>query len=148
MSLTVTTTAFAPGGEIAKKHTCDGADASPALSWTGAPAAAKEIAVICDDPDAPGGTFVHWVAWGIPAARTGLAEGARDAEMKLGVNGFGTRGYRGPCPPRGKPHRYVFKVFALDAPPKLSPGASADDLTTAMKGHVLAQGELVGKYGR
>lgn len=148
MSLTVTTSAFSPGGDIPKKHTCDGKDISPALSWSGAPADMKELAILCDDPDAPGGTFTHWVAWGVPGSKTGLAEGARDPEIKLGSNDFGTHGYRGPCPPRGKPHRYFFKVFALDASPRVSPGASATELEAAMASHILAKGELIGKYGR
>lgn len=148
MNLTIESSAFRPGATIPKKHTCDGADASPPLSWSGAPAATRELAILCEDPDAPGGTFLHWVAWGIPPGAGRLAEGVQDPGMKTGVNGFGSRGYRGPCPPPGKPHRYFFRVFALDAPLGLAAGASAGELRKAMKGHVLAEGELIGTYGR
>ncbi len=148
MSLTVTSSAFSRGGAIPKKHTCDGADVSPALAWSGTPEATKELALLCEDPDAPGGTFIHWVAWDIPAGGGRLAEGASGPPLKGGTNGFGSRGYRGPCPPRGKPHRYFFHLFALDAPLRLAPGASADELRRAMKGHILGEAELLGTYGR
>ena len=155
MNLTVKTSAFSPGGEIPKKFSCEGADLSPALSWSGSPAGTKEFALICDDPDAPSGTFTHWVIWGIPADRQELPEGVpRDRSVaslggaRQGRNDFGAVGYRGPCPPPGTPHRYFFRIYALDASPGLSPGASAAELQAAMKGHIAAQGELMGKFAR
>jgi Raf kinase inhibitor-like YbhB/YbcL family protein len=155
MTMQVRSTAFAPGAEIPRKHTCDGEDVSPALAWSGAPAGVVEFAVVCDDPDAPGGTFVHWVIWGIPGDRSELPEGVPPAERvaalgnaRQGRNGFGARGYRGPCPPRGNPHRYVFQVYALSAAVEVPSGAGKAELEAAMKGHVLARGELVGTYGR
>lgn len=155
MKLTITSPAFSAGATIPRTHTCDGNDASPPISWSGAPETTKEFALICDDPDAPSGTFVHWVIWGIPNSNSRLPEGVvRGNEVASlggahqGKNGFGVAGYRGPCPPPGKPHRYFFKVFALDGPMKLAPGASSAQVQAAMKGHILAQGELVGTYGR
>jgi Raf kinase inhibitor-like YbhB/YbcL family protein len=148
MALQVKTTSFPAGGAIPTQYTCDGGDVSPGLSWSGAPAGTRELALICDDPDAPGGTFTHWVMWGISASRREIAEGGAPPEARQGRNGFGVSVYRGPCPPRGKPHRYYFRVFALDAPMSLSSGASQQDLETAMNGHVLAQGEVMGTYGR
>jgi len=155
MTIKVTSPAFSPGGAIPRKHTCDGEDVSPALSWSGAPTGVEEFALICDDPDAPGGTFVHWVLWGIPGSRTSLPEGLSPAERlaelgsaRQGRNGFGKTGYRGPCPPPGKPHRYFFRLYALSAAIDAAPGAARRQIDEAMKGHVLAQGEIVGTYGR
>ena len=153
MSLAVTTTAFSPGGAIPKSYTCDGADESPDLSWSGAPAGVKSFALIADDPDAPVGTWTHWLIWNIPAQSTGLPKGVPKVETlddgtRQGRNNFRRIGYGGPCPPPGKPHRYYFKVYALDAKLELKPGATKEELERAMKGHMLAQGELMGKYGR
>jgi len=153
MSLAVTTTAFSPGGAIPKSYTCDGADASPDLSWSGAPAGVQSFALIADDPDAPVGTWTHWLIWNIPAQSTGLPKGVpKDETLRDGTsqgrNDFRRVGYGGPCPPPGKPHRYFFKVYALDAKLDLRGGANRNELERAMKGHVLAQGELMGKYGR
>jgi len=154
-SLDVRTSAFAPGSPIPRKHTCDGDDVSPALSWSGAPAGTKEFALLCEDPDAPGGTFVHWVVWGIPGGTTDLHEGiaAGDAVPGLGhahqgTNGFRIRGYRGPCPPPGKPHHYHFHVYALSDRIDLPAGSTVERLRAAMSGHVVAEGEVVGTYGR
>ncbi len=148
MAFTLTSPAFIEGGAIPRDYTCDGADRSPPLRWTGAPSAASYV-LIMDDPDAPGGTFTHWVLYDIPGDRTELAEG----EQKVGLaggNDFGGRGYGGPCPPRGRgAHRYFFRLSALDIPSlKLSPGASRRDVEAAMRGHVLATATLMGRYER
>jgi Raf kinase inhibitor-like YbhB/YbcL family protein len=148
MALQVKTNSFLAGAAIPKQYTCDGSDVSPGLSWSGAPAGTRELALICDDPDAPGGTFTHWLMWAIPASQRAIAEGRTPPEARQGQNGFGVSGYRGPCPPRGKPHRYYFRVFALDTSVSLSAGASRADLEAAMSGHVLARGEVMGTYGR
>jgi hypothetical protein len=153
MSLMVTTTAFSPGGAIPKSYTCDGTDASPDLSWSGAPAGVQSFAMIADDPDAPVGTWTHWLIWNIPAQSAGLLKGVPKDETLIdgtrqGRNDFRRIGYGGPCPPPGKPHRYFFKVYALDTKLDLKAGANRDELERATKGHVLTQGELMGKYGR
>jgi Raf kinase inhibitor-like YbhB/YbcL family protein len=146
MTITVSSSAFAEGGTIPRRYTCDGDDVSPPLAVSGLPSGVRELALLVEDPDAPSGTFVHWVAWGIDPAKPALAEGAAPAGS--GRNGFGRRGYGGPCPPRGSNHRYVFTVFALSRPTTLPAGASADDLRTAIKGAVLAEGKLTGRYAR
>ncbi len=153
MSLAITTTAFSQGGAIPKIHTCDGADSSPELSWSGVPAGVRSFALIADDPDAPVGTWTHWIIWNIPPQATHLPGGvAKDATLsdgtRQGRNDFQRLGYGGPCPPPGKPHRYFFRPYALDATLDLRAGAGRDELERAMKGHVLAQGELMGRYGR
>jgi len=153
MSIRITSTAFAPGQPIPARHTCDGEDLSPALAWTDVPQGTKSFALVCDDPDAPSGTWVHWVAYGIPESATGLPEGVPKREtsgdgMRQGTNDFKRIGYGGPCPPPGKPHRYFFRLYALDGAPSLDPGATKPELLSAMAGHVLAQGELVGTYQR
>ncbi len=153
MSFALSSSAFSASATIPKKHTCDGADISPELKWTDAPAGTQSFALIADDPDAPVGTWTHWIAWNIAAKSTGLPEGVQKAEslpdgMRQGKNDFKRIGYGGPCPPPGKPHRYFFKLFALDATLSLNGGASRRELETAMKGHVLGQAELMGKYGR
>ncbi|MBP7734646.1 MAG: YbhB/YbcL family Raf kinase inhibitor-like protein [Spirochaetes bacterium] len=147
-TLTVTSTAFKEGGMIPGKYTCDGRDLSPLIAWSGVPAGAKTIALICDDPDAPAGTWVHWVVFNIPAAVKELAEGASmPAGAKQGINDFRKLPYGGPCPPGGT-HRYFFKVYALDTVLALKEGAAKSELLRAMEGHVLAQGQLMGKYKR
>lgn len=153
MSFSLTTTAFSEGGEIPKKFTCDGADTSPSLSWNDAPSGTQSFAMIADDPDAPVGTWTHWVIWNIPADKTALQEGVPKVEqssdgVRQGKNDFKRVGYGGPCPPAGKPHRYFFKLFALDGKLDVKPGASRSDLERAMKGHVLSQAQIFGKYGR
>lgn len=153
MEITLTSTAFEAGAGIPERYTCDGADLSPPLKWIGVPEATKGLALICDDPDAPLKTWVHWVVYGIPPGATELAEGVPGKETlpdgsRQGRNDFGRKSYGGPCPPRGKPHRYFFKLYALDAELDLEPGARKKDLEKAMKGHVLARGELVGTYRR
>jgi Raf kinase inhibitor-like YbhB/YbcL family protein len=153
--LSVQSSSFRAGAAIPRKHTCDGDDVSPALSWSGAPEGTKELALLCEDPDAPGGTFVHWVLWGIPGGTTDLPEGvaAGDAvpglaQARQGTNGFRIRGYRGPCPPPGKPHHYHFRVYALGARLDLPAGSTIERVRESMNGHVLAEGELIGIYGR
>jgi Raf kinase inhibitor-like YbhB/YbcL family protein len=146
MTITVSSTAFADGADVPRRYTCDGENVSPPLSFAGVPPDTEELGLLVEDPDAPSGTFVHWVAWGIDPAKAALAEG--EAPSGTGTNGFGRRGYAGPCPPRGAPHRYVFTVFALSRRPDLAPGASADDLRRAAAGTVLAEGRLVARYAR
>lgn len=152
MALEIKSPAFSEGGAIPGKFTCDGKDVSPPLSWSGAPAGAKSFALICDDPDAPSGDWVHWVVFDLPPTSTGLPEGvpARDEVAgggRQGRNDFRKTGYGGPCPPGGT-HRYVFTLFALDRELGLGAGATKAQLTAAMKGHVLAEGRLIGKYSR
>lgn len=148
--LTVTSTAFNDGDKIPAKYTCDGADVSPQLAWTGTPTGTKSFVVICDDPDAPGGTFVHWVIFNIPATLAGLDEnipkqGTLANGSRQGRNDMGRIGYDGPCPPRGT-HRYFYKVYALDIKLGLAAGATKAQVVNAMKGHILAQGELIGRF--
>jgi Raf kinase inhibitor-like YbhB/YbcL family protein len=145
--------AFSDGSAIPKPFTCDGKDVSPALAWRGAPAGMKSFALICDDPDAPRGTWVHWVLFNIPADASDLAEGVPAAKTlpcgaRQGTNDFRKIGYGGPCPPPGKPHRYFFKLYALDAVLELKEGASKQQLLEAMKGRILAETQLMGIYKR
>jgi Raf kinase inhibitor-like YbhB/YbcL family protein len=145
--LTVTSAAFVANGSIPSKYTCEGENTSPPLVWTDAPASAKSIAIVVDDPDAPSGTFVHWVLYDLPPATKSLPEGQKTAPAgaRDGKNDFGTTGWSGPCPPSGR-HRYFHKVYALDTVlPDLGTPAKAD-VVAAMNGHVVAQGELVGTY--
>jgi Raf kinase inhibitor-like YbhB/YbcL family protein len=153
MSLQITSTAFANGATIPKKFTCDGPDTSPALSWKDAPPATKSFALIADDPDAPVGNWVHWVLYNLPASTTELSEGVPKQDKLSngalqGRNDFKRTGYGGPCPPPGKPHRYFFKLYALDTTLDLKPGATKAEVERAVKGHVLAETQLMGKYGR
>ena len=151
MNFRLSSSAFAEGGAIPAKYTCDGRDVSPPLSWSGVPAGAKSLALIVDDPDAPDPkapkmTWVHWVLYEIPPASSGIGEAAQPpAGTKDGVNDWGRTGYGGPCPPIGR-HRYVFKLYALDAAlaSLKKPGKAA--LESAMRGHVLAEAHLVGTY--
>jgi len=152
MEIKVKSEAFEEGGMIPKKYTCDGEDASPPLSWTGVPEGTKALALICDDPDAPVGTWVHWVIFNIPPDTTGLSENipperVLESGARQGRNDFGNIGYGGPCPPRGT-HRYYFKLYALDKKVDLEPGATKDELLKAMEGHILAEGRLMGRYKR
>ncbi|MGB8682357.1 MAG: YbhB/YbcL family Raf kinase inhibitor-like protein [Candidatus Binatus sp.] len=151
--LSLTSTAFARGSAIPTDYACTGDDRSPALSWSNAPDATKSFVLIVEDPDAPGGTFIHWVAYNIPAQITSLPTGVpQTTEIagggKNGVNGFDHIGYNGPCPPPGKMHHYHFRLFALDS--RLTPGdnARADAVESAMKGHVIATAELIGTFER
>jgi len=153
MSLQITSTAFAEGKPIPNKHTCDDRDFSPALKWRGAPTNTQSFALIVDDPDAPAGTWVHWVLYDLPVSTTELAENIEKSQYlpggaKQGLNDFRRLGYGGPCPPPGKPHRYFFKLYALDRVLDLKPGATKADVLKAMGGHVLAEGQLMGTYQR
>jgi len=153
MSFQISSTAFSNGETIPKKFTCDGPDVSPQLSWKEAPAAARSFALIMDDPDAPAGTWVHWVLYNLPANTSQLPEGLEKQEQLAtgalqGRNDFRKIGYGGPCPPPGTPHHYYFKLFALDTKLNLKAGATKADLERAMKGHILGEAELMGRYGR
>ena len=152
MAITITSSSFTEGGLIPKKHTCDAEDISPDLKWSGVPKEALSLALICDDPDAPVGTWVHWVLFNIPADVTTLQAGVSpDAVLKNGArhgkNDFRKLGYGGPCPPGGT-HRYFFKIYALDTLLSLESGSTKSQLLAAMKGHILAEGQLMGKYKR
>src|SRR6266446_4350234 len=142
----VTSSAFREGGNIPSKFTCDGSDTSPPLQITGIPAEAKSLVLIADDPDAPSGLFTHWLIWNIPPQTNSVAEGSAPKGVH-GTNDFGKSGYRGPCPPLGT-HRYSFKIFALDRELDLRTGAKRSQVDAAMKDHVIAQGELVGRYAK
>jgi Raf kinase inhibitor-like YbhB/YbcL family protein len=145
-SMKITSSAFQGGGNIPSKFTCDGSDTSPPLQITGVPSEAKSLVLIADDPDAPGGLFTHWLVWNIPAQTNSIGEGSAPKGVH-GTNDFGKSGYGAPCPPSGT-HRYSFKVFALDRELDLGAGAKRSQLDAAMKGHVVAQGELMGRYSR
>ena len=149
----ITTTAFAEGAMIPQRYTGDGADVSPPLAWSEPPAGVQTFALIADDPDAPRGTWTHWVLWGLPPQTADLAEAVPAVKTlpgggHQGTNDFGKIGYGGPAPPRGKPHRYFFKLFALDARLNLAEGATKAQLEAALKGHVLEQAQLMGTYQR
>lgn len=144
---------FPNNGKIPKKFTCDGADVSPELTWTTPPPGTQSFTLIVEDPDAPGGTWSHWVLFNLPAHITTLPEGIlKGAEVfgggRQGRNDFRKTGYGGPCPPPGKCHRYFFKLYALDTMLNLKPGAGKQDVAQAMQGHVLAKAELMGTYQR
>jgi len=143
----ITTTAFQQGGNIPSKFTCDGADANPPLRFEGAPAEAKSLALIADDPDAPGGLFTHWLVWNIDPKTTSVEENSAPSNGVQGKNDFGKSGYGGPCPPSGT-HRYVFKIFALDRQLDLAADSKRAQLDAQMRGHIIAQGELIGRYSR
>jgi len=153
MTIQLSSTAFDEGQTIPKQHTGDGRNSSPPLRWQDAPAGTASWALICEDPDAPRGTFTHWVLYNVPATARELSEGVppdttlADGALQ-GVNDFGKVGYGGPAPPRGKPHRYLFKLFALARPLDLPPGATKAQVLTAMKGQVLGEGLLMGTYAR
>jgi Raf kinase inhibitor-like YbhB/YbcL family protein len=153
VTMPITSPAFADGERIPVNHTADGADRSPELRWGGIPPSTQSFALICEDPDAPRGTWTHWVVFNIPADKTTYAEGV-PAEKELpggarqGKNDFGKIGYGGPSPPKGAPHHYNFKLYALDTKLDLPAGATRDQVLAAIKGHVLAEGRLTGQYGR
>jgi Raf kinase inhibitor-like YbhB/YbcL family protein len=144
---TLSSSAFAPGQPIPARHTCDGEDASPPLEWSNLPEGTRALALIVDDPDAPGGTFTHWLAWGLDPKAGGIAED--EPVPAQGRNDFDVTGYRGPCPPPGDgPHRYVFRLFALDAEPAVTSGAGRAEVEHASGTSVLAVAELTGTYER
>jgi Raf kinase inhibitor-like YbhB/YbcL family protein len=142
----ITSAAFQEGGNIPSKFTCDGSDTSPPLQITGVPSEAKSLVLIVDDPDAPGGLFTHWLIWNIPPQTNSISEGNAPKGV-YGTNDFGKPSYKGPCPPPGS-HRYSFKIYALDRELDLRGGAKRSQLDAAMKGHIVAQGVLVGRYAR
>jgi Raf kinase inhibitor-like YbhB/YbcL family protein len=153
VELTIESSAFEMDGTIPKRYTCDGEDISPPLSWSELPAGTQSLVIVCDDPDAPIGTWDHWVLFNIPAAVRSLPEGIAADEVIEGVGTHGTNswrrlGYGGPCPPEGPAHRYYFTLYALDTMLDLDPGAAKQDVETATTGHVLAQGQLMARYGR
>jgi len=145
--------AFQEGGRIPTEYTSDGTDISPPLSWSGSPEGAKTFALIVDDPDAPSGAFTHWVIFNIPGTARQLRENLPGLETLpdgsvQGTNDFGKIGYGGPSPPSGSTHKYRFRIYAVDTQLKLPAGSSKQELLSAIDGHVLATGELTGKYGR
>jgi Raf kinase inhibitor-like YbhB/YbcL family protein len=153
MDISVSSAAFRDGDTIPQKYTCDGEGISPPLAWEGVPEGAKSLALIADDPDAPAGTWVHWVLYNLASSSAGLPEGVPVEQVVAGMGAQGSNssrknGYSGPCPPGGAPHRYYFKLYALDIEPGLAPGATKADLEKAMQGHILARGQLMGRYGR
>jgi Raf kinase inhibitor-like YbhB/YbcL family protein len=153
MTISITSSAFEARGVIPIRHTCDGEDLSPPLAWSETPGGTKSIALISEDPDAPGRTWTHWVMYELPPDVRELPEGVPPDETVLGgahqgTNDFGRLGYGGPCPPPNGPHRYSFTVYALGVKLDLAPGASKDELLAAMQGHVLGGGQLVGLYRR
>ena len=154
MNLSLTSTAFAEAQPIPQKYTCQGSDVSPPLKWTNVPANAKSFALIADDPDAPMGTWVHWVLYDLPAGTNALPEDVAKTQYiagnaKQGMNNLPRLGYGGPCPPPGKPHRYFFKLFALDTDARPETRRNEEgSFEAAMKGHVLAEGQLMGTYQR
>ena len=153
MAFDLTSSAFTTGATIPQKHTCDGGDASPPLAWTDPPSGTKALALVCEDPDAPAGTWVHWVLYDLPATARSLPEGVAAAPSgpdgsRQGRNDFKKIGYGGPCPPSGPPHRYFFRLYALDAPTGLEPGATRAELAKAVAPHTRGTAELMGRYGR
>lgn len=152
-SIQLKSSSFQPGADIPRKYTCDGNDVSPQLSWSGTPAGTRAFALIADDPDAPAGTWVHWVIYDLPADIKEITEALPATETltngaKQGINDFRKVGYGGPCPPAGMPHRYFFKLYALDAPAGLKPRATKQQLLDAIKNHILGEAELMGRYHR
>lgn len=146
MDMKLESPAFENGGTIPEKYGCNGEDISPELRISGAPNGTKGFALVLDDPDSPSGKFVHWVSWNIPAGTTSIAEGVSPGTS--GKNSFGRSGYGGPCPPPGPAHNYLFRIYALNAMLNISAGSTKEQLDAAMQGHILAQAELRGKYGR
>ena len=153
MAFELQSSAFKPGGDIPVKYTCEGADVSPPLTWSEPPAGTQSFVLIADDPDAPSGTWVHWVVYDLPAGTRQLPAGVpKGGEVggggRQGQNDFPNLGYGGPCPPPGKPHRYFFRLYALDKQLGLKTGATRTEVEQAMKGHVVGRAELMGRYHR
>jgi Raf kinase inhibitor-like YbhB/YbcL family protein len=153
LTLELVSTDFSFGGTIPKELTCDGGDSSPALQWKAAPPGTQSFALIADDPDAPVGTWVHWVIFDLPPTLRSLPRNFSKDEQspdgsRQGKNDFDKIGYGGPCPPAGMPHRYFFKLYALDTKLNLKPGATKKEVEHGMQGHILARGEFMGRYGR
>ena len=155
VAIILSTGAFPAGGSIPARYTCDGADVSPALAWAGTPAGTASYALIADDPDAPAGTWVHWVVFNLPGTLAALPEDVPKTDELRGFGGalqgrndFKRVGYGGPCPPPGRPHRYYFKLYALDMVLTLKAGATKQDVERAMRGHILSEASLMGTYAR
>ena len=153
MSFSITSPAFTHGAALPRTHTADGRDISPSLRWDDPPPGTQSFALICDDPDAPAGTWAHWVIWNVPAAARALTEAVQHIKTladgsSQGKNDFGRIGYGGPSPPAGQTHRYFFRLYALREKLSLAPGASRGELERAMQGRVLAAAEIVGTYRR
>jgi Raf kinase inhibitor-like YbhB/YbcL family protein len=151
MAFKLMSSAFPEGGTIPKLHTCEGPDLSPALEWSGAPDKTKSFALIVDDPDAPAGTWNHWLLWDIPAFTQSLSQGFKPGQAgESGTNDFGKLGYGGPCPPKGHgAHRYCFKLYALGVPSHgLKAGAERTDVDKAVRGHILAETQYMGRFER
>ncbi|HZP41203.1 MAG TPA: YbhB/YbcL family Raf kinase inhibitor-like protein [Candidatus Binatia bacterium] len=153
MAFELTSSAFANGAPIPVRHTCDDANLSPALAWTAPPSGTKRLALVCEDPDAPAGTWAHWVVYDLPAGTRMLSEGVPPQKTlagggRQGTNDFKKIGWGGPCPPPGAAHRYYFKLFALDAETGLDPGATRAQVLRAIEGHTLGTAELMGTYRR
>jgi Raf kinase inhibitor-like YbhB/YbcL family protein len=153
MAFSLSSKSFPSGEDIPKKFTCEGADVSPELSWTDPPANTKAFALIADDPDAPAGTWTHWVLYDLPADVKDLPEStSKSAELpsgaRQGKNDFGKVGYNGPCPPPGKSHRYFFKLYALDSKLNLKPGATRQEVERGIASHTLGKAEWMGRYKR
>lgn len=147
--MTLSSSAFAEGAPIPVRFTCDGGDLSPPLSWSAPPGGTAELAIIVDDPDAPGGTFTHWVMFGIDPGIRGLDDAEVPTGAKQALNGFGEARWRGPCPPPGdEPHRYFFTLLALSAPTPLGDGAGDQEVRDAIQPGVIASGQLMGTFGR
>ncbi len=144
VAFTLASPAFGPGGTIPKQYTCDGANRQPPLRWTAPPSGTRSLALLMDDPDAPGGTFTHWLAWGISEKARSLTS----RPPREGAGSFGRVGYGGPCPPRGPAHRYVFRLYALRSPLPLPAGSDRRAFEAALKGRVLRVATLVGRYRR
>ncbi|WP_455245470.1 YbhB/YbcL family Raf kinase inhibitor-like protein [Petrachloros mirabilis] len=153
MNFILISSAFKEGETIPQQYTCAGRDVSPPLHWSVPPAGTRSYVIIADDPDAPAGTWVHWVIYNVPLDLRGLSEGVPTDEQVLdgalqGMNDFKRVGYGGPCPPPGMPHRYLFKLYALDKVIDLKPRATKAQVLDACKGHILAEAQLMARYGR
>jgi Raf kinase inhibitor-like YbhB/YbcL family protein len=151
--LEINSDSFTPGGKIPIEYTCDSVNISPPLGWSDIPSDTKSFVLICDDPDAPSGIWSHWIIFNIPKEKTNLSQdiakiGALGDGTVQGINDFGNVGYGGPCPPPGKPHRYFFKLYALDTVLALGENATRDDILRAIKVHIIAEAETFGIYGR
>ena len=147
VQMKISSTAFEHNGQIPKQYTCDGSDVNPPLKFEGVPTEAKSLVLIVDDPDAPMGTWVHWVLWNIDPKTTEIEENSVPKSAKQGMNDFRKHYYGGPCPPSGT-HRYFFKLYALDTTLNIGPTVTKADVESSMKGHILAKAELIGLYRR
>lgn len=144
---------FENGGKIPEEFTCDGTDISPGISWEDLPEGTESLALIMDDPDAPVGTFTHWLIYNIPPGEKGLPQGHPKEDrggsgIRQGKNGFGKTGYGGPCPPEGKPHRYFFRLYALDSGERIEAGINRKKVDASLKGKIIGEAEYIGTYGR